>query len=79
MTFHEAEGTTGKARIAVTVAGDERATPSRLDADSISGNCQLTKTGVAVEKGTKAVISVNFSVYGKRTFNNLRTNLVEIP
>jgi hypothetical protein len=26
---------------------------------------------VAVEKGTKAVISVNFSVYGLRTFNNL--------
>jgi hypothetical protein len=35
---------------------------------------------VAVEKGTKAVISVNFSVYGRRTFNNLRTNFaVEIP
>jgi hypothetical protein len=29
---------------------------------------------VAVEKGTKKVISVNFSVYGKRTFNNLRAN-----
>jgi len=29
---------------------------------------------VAVEKGTKAVISVNFSVYGRQTFNNLRTN-----
>jgi hypothetical protein len=25
----------------------------------------LTKPGVAVEKGTKAVISMNFSVYGK--------------
>jgi hypothetical protein len=37
-------------------------------------------TPVAVEKGTKAVISVNFSVYGRRTFNNLRTNFaVEIP
>jgi hypothetical protein len=35
---------------------------------------------VAVEKGTKAVISVNFSAYGKRTFNNLRANFVrEIP
>jgi hypothetical protein len=32
---------------------------------------ELTLTGVAVEKGTKAVISVNFSVYGRRTFNNL--------
>jgi hypothetical protein len=32
-------------------------------------------TGVGVEKGTKAVISVNFSVYGRRTFNNLQTNL----
>jgi hypothetical protein len=31
---------------------------------------------VGVEKGTKAVISVNFSVYGERIFNNLRTNLV---
>jgi hypothetical protein len=40
----------------------------------------LLKTGVAVEKGTKAVISVNFSVYGRRTFNNLRTNFAaEIP
>jgi hypothetical protein len=35
---------------------------------------------VAVEKGTKAVISVNFSAYGKRRFNNLRANFVrEIP
>jgi len=35
---------------------------------------------VAVEKGTKAVISVNFSAYGERTFNNLRANFVgEIP
>jgi len=35
---------------------------------------------VAVEKGTKAVISVNFSASGERTFNNLRTNFVgEIP
>jgi hypothetical protein len=41
---------------------------------------QLLKTGVAVEKGTKAVISVNFSAYGKRRFNNLRANFVrEIP
>jgi len=33
-----------------------------------------------VEKGTKAVISVNFSVYGERRFTNLRTNLAyEIP
>jgi hypothetical protein len=29
---------------------------------------------VPVEKGTKAVISVNFSAYGERTFNNLRAN-----
>jgi len=35
---------------------------------------------VAVAKGTKAVTSGNFSVYGRRTFNNLRTNFaVEIP
>jgi hypothetical protein len=41
---------------------------------------KLLQTGVAVEKGTKAVISVNFSVDGGRTFNNLRTNFaVEIP
>jgi len=32
------------------------------------------KYPVAVEKGTKAVISVNFSAYGERTFNNLRAN-----
>src|SRR6266481_5925633 len=32
------------------------------------------------EKGTKAVISVNFSAYGKPRFNNLRANFVrEIP
>jgi hypothetical protein len=38
------------------------------------------KSGVGVEKGTKAVISVNFSLFRERTFNNLRTNfLVEIP
>ena len=40
----------------------------------------LAKHPVAVEKGTKAVISVNFSAYGKRRFNNLRANFVrEIP
>jgi hypothetical protein len=40
----------------------------------------LAKSGVAVEKGTKAVISANFSAYGKRRFNNLRANFVrEIP
>jgi len=40
----------------------------------------MTRTGVAVEKGTKAVISVNFSPYGERTFNSLRANFAgEIP
>jgi uncharacterized protein YjbJ (UPF0337 family) len=35
---------------------------------------------VAVEKGTRAVISVDFSVCGERTFNNLRANFAgEIP
>jgi len=35
---------------------------------------------VAVEKGTKPVISVNFSAYGKRRLNNLRATFVrEIP
>jgi hypothetical protein len=35
---------------------------------------QLSRTGVAdVEKGTKPVISVNFSVYGRRTLNNFVT------
>jgi hypothetical protein len=37
---------------------------------------QLTLNPVGVEKGTKAVISVNFSVYGGRRFNNLRANFV---
>jgi hypothetical protein len=38
------------------------------------------QTPVAVEKGTKAVICVNFSACGKRRFNNLRANFVrEIP
>jgi hypothetical protein len=36
----------------------------------------LLIAGVAVEKGTKAVISVNFSAYGKRRFNDLRANFV---
>jgi hypothetical protein len=37
-------------------------------------------TGVAVEKGINPVISVNFSAYGKRRFNDLRANFVrEIP
>jgi hypothetical protein len=31
---------------------------------------------VAVEKGTKAVICVNFSACSKRRFNNLRANFV---
>jgi hypothetical protein len=31
---------------------------------------------VAVEKGTKAVISVNLSAYGEPRFNNLQTNFV---
>jgi hypothetical protein len=40
----------------------------------------MMQSFVAVEKGTKAVISVIFSAYGKRTFNNLRVNFVrEIP
>jgi len=35
---------------------------------------------VGVEKGTKAVISANSSVYGGLEFNNLRSNFVaEIP
>jgi hypothetical protein len=46
----------------------------------MGGNSQLVQTPVAVEKGTKAVILVNFSIYSRRTFNNLRTNFaVEIP
>jgi hypothetical protein len=37
-------------------------------------------TGLAVEKGTKAVISTNFRVHGERTFNNVQTNFdVGIP
>jgi hypothetical protein len=38
------------------------------------------ETGVGVEKGTKAVISVNFNACGEPTFNNLRTKFaIEIP
>jgi hypothetical protein len=41
---------------------------------------KLLKTGVPVEKATKAVISANFGVSGERTFNNLRANfVVETP
>jgi hypothetical protein len=40
----------------------------------------MVLTPVAVEKGTKAVIPVNFSACSERTLNNLRTNFVaEIP
>jgi len=35
---------------------------------------QVTLSGVAVEKGTKAVILANFSVFGERKFNNLQAN-----
>jgi hypothetical protein len=35
---------------------------------------------VAVEKGTKAVILLNLSVFGERTFNNSQTKfLVKVP
>jgi hypothetical protein len=35
---------------------------------------------VAVEKGTKAVILPNLSVFGERTFNNLQTKfLAKVP
>jgi hypothetical protein len=33
-------------------------------------------TGVAVEKGTKAVISANSGVYREQTFNDLQTNFI---
>jgi hypothetical protein len=35
---------------------------------------KLVRTPVAVEKGTKAIISADSSVYGGRAFNNLRTD-----
>jgi hypothetical protein len=42
-------------------------------------DCQCVQSPVAVEKGTKAVISPNFAVHGERTFN-LQTNFIlEIP
>jgi hypothetical protein len=44
-----------------------------------TSNSQLVRTPVAVEKGTKAVISVNFRVHGKRTINNLRISLSKSP
>jgi hypothetical protein len=36
----------------------------------------MALTPVAVEKGTKTVISASFRVYGARTFNNLRATFV---
>jgi hypothetical protein len=36
---------------------------------------QLAKNLVAVEKGTKAVILLNLSIFGERTFNNLQTKI----
>jgi hypothetical protein len=49
--------------------------------DSLTGAGRVVGvTPVGVEKRNKSAISVNFSAYGKRTFNNLRTNFaVEIP
>jgi hypothetical protein len=53
---------------------------SRVPPGPLNFKGLLTLSGVAVEKGTKAVISVTFSTYDQRTFNNLRTNVaVEIP
>jgi len=44
------------------------------------GSTMTVVNGVAVEKGTKSVISANFRACGERTFNNLRTNFAgEIP
>ena len=41
---------------------------------------QLAKNLVAVEKGTKAVILLNLSIFGERTFNNLQTKfLAKVP
>jgi len=41
---------------------------------------QLAKNLVAVERGTKAVILLNLSIFGERTFNNLRTKfLAKVP
>jgi hypothetical protein len=41
---------------------------------------QLAKNLVAVGKGTKAVILLNLSVFGERTFNNLQTKfLAKVP
>jgi hypothetical protein len=37
---------------------------------------QLAKNFVAVEQGTKAVILLNLSIFGERTFNNLRTKFL---
>ena len=51
-------------------------TRAAMISPDVAARSWLSITGVGVEKGTKAVISVNFSVYGRRTFNNLRTNFV---
>src|ERR1700674_1952885 len=59
------------ARLAALLAASPRFAPN---------NSQFMQSSVAVEKGTKAVICVNFSACGKRRFNNLRANFVrEIP
>jgi hypothetical protein len=42
-----------------------------LDCVHLQRPGQLMKSGVAVEKRTKPVISANFSACGERTFNNL--------
>src|SRR5207245_11272501 len=59
---------------------------SRTVTSTHRGSCprgrriRLERTTVGVEKGTKAVISANSSLYGGLEFNNLRSNFVaEIP
>jgi hypothetical protein len=47
-----------------------------IDTPGIWLSPQLSKTGVAVEKGTTAVILLNLSVFGERTFNNLQTKFL---
>jgi hypothetical protein len=47
-----------------------------------SKSMMVVEIPVGVEKGTKAVISVNFGACGRRTFNNLtyeRISLLKFP
>ncbi len=58
--------------------GGFRAAPALQVHKEVRECIRLVQTPVAVEKGTKAVISANSSVYGERTFNDFELSRLGI-